>query len=225
MQGFGFVEHAAPAVQATQPPFPSQTDPAPQLVPAATLAAESRQTDAPVAQLDTPTLHDCGLVVQACPAAHATHVPPALHTRFEPQAVPAETLTLESAQTGVPEAHAMPPTRHGLGLEEHAVPAVQSTQVPAPSQTLFAPQAVPAPAFTRASTHVARPVAHEVIPPLHAFGFVVHAAPATQAVQAPSRQTRFEPHAVPLPTFCPVSVQVAESGVQVKVPRWQRSGG
>lgn len=225
LQGLGFDAHAWPALQATQAPLPSHTNPGPQPVPAGTFAGESTQACAPPPHEVTPTLHGVGLEPQVWPAVQATQAPEAVHTRFDPQAVPAATFTLESPQTGLPDAQPSAPTRQGFGFDAQAIPATQAMQLPAPSQTSFVPHVVPAPALTWASMQDGLPVAHDVMPPLHRFGFVLHASPATQAVQAPSRHTRLAPQAAPLAAFVPVSVQVAASGVQVKVPRWQRFGG
>jgi hypothetical protein len=74
---------AAPAVQATQPPLPSQTWPPPQDVPAVAFLWE--QTCAPVLQSNVPGLH---VVPHAPPAAQATQLPLPSQTWLVPQLVP-----------------------------------------------------------------------------------------------------------------------------------------
>ena len=60
LQMLGLVLQAAPAVQATQPPLPSQTWLVPQVVPAA-LLPPSTQVCAPVEQELVPFLQEVGL--------------------------------------------------------------------------------------------------------------------------------------------------------------------
>ena len=74
---------AAPAVQATQVPLPSQTMPPPQDVPA--LAFVWEQTCAPVLQPKVPGLH---VVPHVPPAVQATQLPLPSQTWLVPQVVP-----------------------------------------------------------------------------------------------------------------------------------------
>ena len=101
------------------------------------------------------------------------------------------------------------PFRHAaFGFVVHEFPAVQATHAPVPLHTRFVPQPVPA-ALLVPSLQVIKPVAHDVVPFLHAaFGFEVHALPATQPPHMPLLQTWFVPQVLPLPTF-PVSTQTA----------------
>jgi hypothetical protein len=98
-QELGLSVHAAPATQLTQTPCPSQTRSTPQVAPAGVLSA-STQLGVPDEQSMTPRLHgEPGLVVQAVPAAQATHWPLPLHTWLPPQLVPGGALG-PSSQAG-----------------------------------------------------------------------------------------------------------------------------
>jgi len=126
----GLVVHAVPAVQGTQVPVPLHTRFVPQVVPADVLPA-SRQRGAPIVQSTTPVLHGApGFIEQALPASHITHCPLPLHTMFEPQAVPALTLSPSThpedadAQATTPSLH-MPP-----GFVAHTVPAAHAMHAP-----------------------------------------------------------------------------------------------
>ena len=69
---------------------------------------------------------------------------------------------------------------------------------PFPSHTWLVPQGVPATTFPDPSTHVAAPVAHEVMPVLHGDGFPLQPVPAVQATQVPELlQTMLVPQLVP----------------------------
>jgi hypothetical protein len=129
-----------------------------------------------------PATHGFELVEQARPAVHAVHVPVPLHTRFVPQAVPAAIAVAVSTHVWVPVAHDVVPATHGFGLVEQASPAVHETHVP-PLQTMFVPQDVPFAIAVVVSTQVCWPVAHEVVPATHLFGFVEQATPAVHEVQ------------------------------------------
>ncbi len=118
-QGFAGVQ-AAPAAQEAQTPA-LQTRSVPQVVPSATGVAGvvlSTQTDAPVAQLVTPTLH--GLAgVQASPAVQPTHTP-ALQTWSVPHDEPSATFPV-SVHTAEPLPHCTAAVLHGLAVAQ-AVP-------------------------------------------------------------------------------------------------------
>src|SRR5262245_30696933 len=101
---------AVPVVHAPQLPAPSQTIPAPHIVPAATLPAATH-TAAPLEQSVIPTRHGCPLIVHADPPAHATQLPVPSHTMLEPHVVPAGALPA-GMHTGAPVEQAMRPVRH-----------------------------------------------------------------------------------------------------------------
>jgi hypothetical protein len=78
---------------------------------------------------------------------HALHTP-LLQTWFVPHGAPLARL-LALPQTEAPVVQDVVPERHTLGVPAsstgvHVALAVQPTQVPLPSQTWFAPHAVPA---------------------------------------------------------------------------------
>jgi len=114
----------------------------PQLVPSVWNVPASWQVGAPVAHEVAPPWHGLASGTQAAPAVQALHTPPP-QTRFVPQLVPSATGAEVSEQTGAPVLQAMVPAWQTLtGVQE--VPAAHGTQPPAPSQTLFVPQLVPA---------------------------------------------------------------------------------
>jgi hypothetical protein len=159
----GLVSQATPAAHGTQAAAVEQTRFVPQLVPAG-FGASSTQAWTPVAQEVTPKAHAAfGFVVQASPAVQAEQAPP-LHTRLVPQDVPfGSGAAALSTQICVPVLQDVVPARHGSGLVEQVVPAVQETHVAEVEQTRFVPQLVPA-GFAAASTQVWVPLAHEVVP-------------------------------------------------------------
>src|SRR5580765_1826282 len=118
--GLGLPVRDCPAVQAMQPPLPSQTMPLPQAVPADRLP-KSRQTGAPVWQLTMPVLHAVGLVEQFALGVQAAQVPLPSQTRFAPQVVPPG-LLVPSTQVCAPVAHEVTPFLHALGLPVHGWP-------------------------------------------------------------------------------------------------------
>lgn len=127
-------------MQAPQAP-PLHTLFFPQLAPLARKVPVSWQTGKPVAQDVLPAWQGFE-GAQAAPAVQALHTPPP-QTRFVPQAVPSAIGTEVSEHTGAPVLQLMVPAWHGFtGVQE--IPAWQPTQPPAPSQTLFVPQLVPA---------------------------------------------------------------------------------
>jgi hypothetical protein len=87
---------------------------------------------------------------------------------------------------------------HADGLPPHAPPPAHVTQLPVPSQTMPAPQAVPG-AFIPPSEQVSTPVLHEVTPPRHAgWGLVLHPRPAVQSAHWPlALHTWLVPQTVP----------------------------
>jgi hypothetical protein len=116
------------------------------------------------------------------------------------------------------------PVLHGSGLVEHAAPAVQVMQPPSPSQTLPVPQDVPA--FSGGPLlQTAAPVEHFVRPCVQAPpGFVVHAAPAVQAMHVPvGVHTSFVPHDAPASRLPVVSLH-ATAGAHVRLPLRQAVG-
>ena len=89
--------------------------------------------------------------------------------------------------------------------------------------TMFVPHVVPFILFPP-STHVCAPVAHEVTPFLHTFGFVVHASPAAHATQVPEPlQTMSVPQLVP-GALLPPSMQVCVPVEQLVIPFLQAFG-
>jgi len=68
------------------------------------------------------------------------------------------------------------------------------------------------------SVHAADPVLQAVAPVWQGLPDGVQVVPATQALQTPLPQTRPAPHAVPLVTLLPLSVQVAPPDPQTTVP-------
>jgi hypothetical protein len=205
LQGFGLLAQLLPAVQAPHIPDPLQTMFVPQLVPAALLPA-SMHVIAPVEQDVMPFLQPAfGFVVQPLPAVHVPHAPEPLQTMFVPQLVPAALLLPSTHVIAPVEQDVVPFLQAAFGLVAQALPAVHATQVPAPLQTMFVPQLVPA-ALLVASMQDIEPVAHDVVPFLQTLGLVLHPFPAVHAPQTPMLQTRFVPHVVPFATF-PVSAQ------------------
>jgi hypothetical protein len=97
--GFGFVEQAVPAVQATHVPV-KQTWFVPQTVPFASDVPVSVQTWKPVSQV-IPPVWQLFVGVHASPTVHGLHTP-SPHTAFVPQTVPFTTLPF-STQSGRPE--------------------------------------------------------------------------------------------------------------------------
>jgi hypothetical protein len=217
---FGLVAQRLPAVHDPQAPAPLQTMFGPQMVPAA-LLLPSTHVIAPVEHDVVPFLQAAfGLVAQALPAVHATHVPAPLQTMFVPQPAPAA-LLLPSTQAITPVTQDVVPFLHEVGLVVHAMPAVQAPQIPA-LQTMFVPHVVPFATFP-VSPHTGTPVTHEVAPVLQWFvGW--QAAPLVHTPQVPLLQTMFVPHDAPFARFRPVSAHVIV-GAQVCVPAWHRFAG
>ena len=218
----GFVAHDWPAVHSVHCPLALQTMLVPQPVPAV-FTAPSTQVSAPVAHDETPLVHGLGLPVHTWPAAQAVQPPLPSQTLSVPQVVPAERLP-KSTHTGAPVEQLTMPVLHGVGLVEQFAFAVQVPQAPLPSQTLSAPQTVPA-GLLASSTQVCVPVAHDVMPLLHVVGFPVQGCPALHATHVPLLlQTIPTPQLVPAGVFAP-SVQVVPPPLgHVVVPCLQAVG-
>ena len=145
-QAFGFVEQLAPGVQEIQLPVGLQTWFVPQLVPAATFAPWSTQTEVPLPQLVRPVWHLL-VGVHATPAVQSPQTPAPLQTLLVPQDVPAD-LFAPSWQTSPPVPQAITPSlQAAFGFVEQLAPAAQEMQVPVGLQTWFVPQLVPAARF------------------------------------------------------------------------------
>jgi hypothetical protein len=150
---------------------------------------------------------------------HETQLP-VLHTRFVPQLLPSAWFWFVSVQVGAPVVHVSVPVWHGfVGVQ--APPALQVAQAPL-LHTMFVPQVVP---FARGpdSMHTGEPVAHDVVPALHALaGWQLE--PAAHDTQVPALQTLSVPQEAPLASALPVSVQ-AMLGEQTVMPAWQGFAG
>lgn len=179
----GLLVQGVPATQAPQNPFPSHTCPVPHIVPASR-TSPSTQLCEPVAHEVVPTRQGAeGFPGHGPPALQAAQAPVAVHTCPEPHGVPAARRA-SSTQTGAPVEHSVTPRRHGFGLPEHGVPGEQRAQPPAPSQTWFVPQAVPAGAFAPSMHPGVAP--HVVRPRLHGLpGLAEQATSGTQAWHEP----------------------------------------
>lgn len=179
----GLLVQGVPATHAPQKPFPSQTCPMPHIVPASR-TSPSTQLWEPVAHDVVPTRQGAeGFPVHGPPALHAAQAPVAVQTCPVPQGVPAARKA-SSTQTGAPVEHSVTPRRQGLGLPVQGVPGEHSAQPPAPSQTWFVPQAVPAGAFALSMHPGVAP--HVVRPRLHGLpGLAEHATLATHAWHEP----------------------------------------
>jgi hypothetical protein len=81
-----------------------------------------------------------------------------------------------------------------------------------------APQAVPT-GLLPVAVHTGSPVAHEIIPTLHASDGVQTST--VQGTQLPALHTWFVPQLVPLVTAVPVSMHVELPVEQTSVPVWQ----
>jgi hypothetical protein len=154
-------EHATPWVQDTHAPL-SQTRFAPHAVPLPAFVPKSMHRAAPLEQSTEPRWQALD-GVQTAPCVQALQVPLSSQTWFAPHGVPALTLSLRSTHVATPLEHNVAPRWHAFdGIQ--AAPTVQALQSPLPSQTWFTPHDVPGLAFDPVSTHVNRPVAHDVVP-------------------------------------------------------------
>jgi len=195
-------------VQAAQAPL-LQTLFVPQEVPLAMLPV-SAQTEVPVAHDVAPVRHAVA-GVQVTPAVQAAQAP-LLHTLFVPHDVPLATFPV-SAQTEVPVAHEVAPTRQAVAGVQ-ATPAVQELQVPL-LHTLLVPHAVPLTRLLPVSEQVMEGE-QAVCPAWQAF-VGVQASPTVQDVHVPLLHTMFVPQEVPLATF-PDSEQTGAPVSQAVVP-------
>jgi hypothetical protein len=130
-----------------------------------------------------------------------------------------------STQVCVPVLHEVMPFLHDApGLVVHAWPAVQDTQLPLPSHTMFVPQEVPA-GFGVPSMHVCAPVLHDVTPYRQAApGLVVHDTPSVQDTQLPEPlHTMLVPQLVPAGLFAS-STHVVLPVLQLVTPVLQTLG-
>ena len=149
---------------------------------------------------------------------------PALQTKSAPQGVPfGSGAAALFTHVDVPVAHDVMPVRHGSGFVAQVRFAVQATHVP-PLQTWSAPQVVPFGIWVVVSMQVCEPVAQEVVPARHGFGFVEQASPAVQEAHTPPLHTRFAPQDRPfgsgtaaLSTHVSAPVEQAVSPVRQKV--------
>jgi hypothetical protein len=114
LQGVGFVVQFALAVQAVQPPLPSQTMLLPHVVPGA-LLAPSVQVCAPLAHEVVPLLQELALLVHGWLGAHETQLPAPSHTLPTPQPVPAVVLA-PSAQVVMLPLQVVLPCLQGVGF-------------------------------------------------------------------------------------------------------------
>ena len=90
-------------------------------------------------------------------------------------------------------------------------------------QTRFVPQLAPG-ALLPPSTQVSAPVAHEVVPALHAFGLPEQAWPAVHEMHPPEpSQTMLVPQPVPADLFVP-STQACPPDAHDVVPTLQAPG-
>jgi len=187
-------------------------------------AVPSTQTGTPEPHEMVPLKHGFGLVVQLAPWVHMPHVPVELHTRFDPQLVPAG-LFAPSVQTGAPDAHATTPNLQAPGFVAQLVPALHAMHAPLPLQTCPTPHDVPAAAFIP-FTQVVVPELQSVLPAIHgAPGLVLHALPATHAPQLPPESHTWpEPQVVPAGLLLP-STQTPAPEVQLVTPLRQAAPG
>jgi len=197
LQALGLPVQEMPTVQATHVPEPLQTMLAPQPVPPA-FGVPFTHVDAPVEHDAMPLEQGFGLPEQLAPAVHVPQNPLPSQTWFVPHGVPPMTLAVPSTQVGAPVVHERMPLLHADGLPPHAPPAAHVTQLPVPSQTMPAPQAVPGD-FIPPSEQVSTPVLHEVTPLRHAgWGLVLHPRPAVQSAHWPlALHTWLVPQPVP----------------------------
>jgi hypothetical protein len=177
------------------------------------------QTGAPVVQDVEPVLQGRLGGGHGAFVVQLTQDPLELHTRFEPQELPALTKVggfVFSPQVGVPVEQDCVPTWQGTGVQ--SVPGVQSLQLPA-LHTRFVPHPMPDGALP-VSVQVCTPVAHEYVPVLQMLPPGEHAPFGVQDWQLPLEQKRFPcvPHGAPLASVDPVSVQDGAPPAHDSVP-------
>ncbi len=164
-------------------------------------------TGAPLLHVSEPLWQGASVGVQLVPAAHTTHIP-ALQTFPLAQPVPSVMLPVVW-QTDAPVMHEVVPVLQVVPDGVQALLAAHGTQAPE-LHTMSVPHVVPFAIEAPASTQVAAPPVHVIVPVWQAFAGV-HAVPATHAMQLPPLQTFPAPHAVPSATL-PLS---AHSGLPV----------
>jgi hypothetical protein len=121
----------------------------------------------------------------------------------------------------VPVLQVRVPVWHGLPSGVQAPPLLHEAQLPV-LQTMPVPHDVPF-GWLPDSTQTGAPVAHEVVPVLHAFaGWQLE--PAAQLTQVPALQTLSVPQATPFASALPLSVQPM-SGEQTVMPPWHGLAG
>jgi hypothetical protein len=133
-------------------------------------------------QLDTPVLHEVAPIkhrfdgLHGVPATHETQLPLS-QTSFVPHVVPFPALPV-ATQVCCPEAHDVDAVSHAL-LREHGALAAHPRHAPS-KQTSFVPQGVPFETFA-AETHIAVPLAQEVVPVWHILPPGLHVPPGVHA--------------------------------------------
>jgi hypothetical protein len=166
--------HAVPATHEMQFP-PLHTSFVPHVVPLATGVEVATQPDTPLLHEVSPVKHRFeGL--HAVPATHETQLPLS-QTSFVPQAVPFPALPV-ATQLCCPEAHDVDAVSHAL-LREHGAFAAHPRHAPS-KQTSLVPQGVPFETFA-AETHVAVPLAQDVVPVWHILPPGLHVPPGVHA--------------------------------------------
>lgn len=130
-------------VQAAQVPAPSQTSPVPQVVPGATGSAVGVHTGAPEPQAIRDIVHAFG-GVQSWPSTHAMHWPAGSQTLPASHDAPVASGVVVSTHRSAPLPQLVCQSVQEPGGVQ-LVPAVQETQVPVGSQTMFVPHVAPVP--------------------------------------------------------------------------------
>jgi hypothetical protein len=165
---------AVPAMHEIQFP-PLHTSFVPHVVPLATGLAVATQVDAPALHEVAPVKHRFdGL--HGVPATHETQLPLS-QTSFVPQVVPFPALPV-ATQVCCPEAHDVDAVSHTL-LREQGAFAAHPRHAPS-KQTSFVPQGVPFETFA-AETHIAVPLAQDVVPVWHILPPGLHVPPGVHA--------------------------------------------
>jgi hypothetical protein len=117
-------------------------------------------------------------------------------------------------------------TEHSLHVKTHAVPEqVFIAYADIPHAAHMPPQHIPdaqgTPSTTSpVGTQVGCPIAHDVAPVWQTLPLGEHAAPETQAVHTPSKQTSFVPHKEPFARF-PIGLHADNPDAHDVTPVWQ----
>lgn len=217
----GLVVHAAPPLQARHWPFPLQTCPAPQFVPAAVLTPSTQATAVP--HWVEPTRQGApGLVAQLCPDTQLMQAP-VRQILSMPHEVPVGA-SGPSRHDGLPVVQDTTPSLHGpLGLPLHVAPAGQAMHMPCALQTCPPPHDTPA-STAVAALEQAGLGEHAVTPRLHGSVFEAQTRPAWQGAHAPPTQRSLGPQVVPSPALAP-STQVAAPLRHAVLPSLQGEPG